>query len=105
MKKFLLSIAITAAVFSGKAQSVLNEVYTDPNSGKHEFFELYNSSTIGKQSVDWFTILSLFKEGGNYGWYVLDLPTGDSIAPKGYYVGASADLFNVQSQTNVPADF
>jgi hypothetical protein len=105
MKKFLLSFAITAAVFSGKAQSVLNEVYTDPNAGKHEFFELYNSSGIGKQSVDCFQILAFFKEGSNYGWYVLDLPTGDSVPAKGYYVGAAADPFNVQSQTTVTADW
>jgi hypothetical protein len=105
MKKFLLSISLMTAVFVSNGQSVLNEVYTDPNTGKHEFFELYNSSGIGKQSVDCFQIFAFFKEGDNYGWYVLDLPTGDSVPPKGYYVGASASPFNVQSQTGKIADW
>jgi hypothetical protein len=104
MKKFLLSFAIIGAVFSGNAQTVLNEVYTDPNSGKHEFFELYNSSSIGAQNVDCFTVLALFKEGGNYGWYVVDLPNA-MVASKGYYVAASASPFNVQSQIGVTAQF
>ena len=87
-----------------QAQTVLNEIYTEPGSGKSEFFELYNTST-GAQSVDCFTILTYWKTSTTVrGWYVLDLPNL-SVASQGFFVGAAASPFNVQSQTNIAANF
>jgi hypothetical protein len=104
MKKFLLLIAFTGAFWSVQAQTVLNEVYTEPNAGKEEFFELYNSGAAG-QSVDCFTLLIYWKTSNTVrGWYVLDLPN-DNVASKGFYVGAAADPFDVQSQAGVDANF
>ena len=42
MKKILLSLMLMNAFVLVKAQTVLNEVYTSPGSGKSEFIELYN---------------------------------------------------------------
>lgn len=107
MNKIYTLTLITLIAFSGaKAQVVLNEIYTSPGGGNHEFFELYNSSTSGQpQSVDGFTVVTYFEEGANKGFYVLDLPAL-FINPHGYFVGAAAMPFNFQGTTNSPkADF
>lgn len=86
------------------AQVVLNEIYTDPGSSKHEFFEFYNTSS-SIQNMDNYTLISYYEEPGNKtGFYVMDLPSLNVI-PKGLLVGASANPFNVQGQTNLVADF
>ncbi len=104
MKKILLTMGIFCLVLAGNSQTVLNEVYTEPGAGKEEFFELYNSGA-GAQSVDCFTLLIYWRTSASVrGWYVLDLPA-DNVASKGFYVGAAADPFDVQSQTNVDANF
>ena len=107
MKKIFTLIVLTAAAFSGAhSQVVLNEIYTSPNAGKNEFFELYNSSTQSTpQSVDGFSIVTYFEEGANKGFYVLDLPAL-FINAHSFFVGASAMPFNYQGTTNSPeADF
>ena len=106
MKKiFTLCILAISATFSN-AQVVLNEVYTDPGNGKQEFFELYNTSTNPvPENLDNYTLIAYYeKTGGISGFYVLDLPN-QTISAKGFYVGAAANPFAVQGQTNVTADF
>jgi len=107
MKKIFTLLFTFTVLFNGvHSQVVLNEIYTSPGSGKHEFFELYNSSTSSTpQSVDGFTVITYFEEGANKGFYVLDLPAL-FINPHGFFVGAAALPFNFQGTTNSPkADF
>jgi hypothetical protein len=105
MKKFLLFFGLSVSLTTGFSQTVLNEIYTEPGAGKSEFFELYNSSAEGKQSVNCFTIVIYWKTSDAVrGWYVLNLPA-DSVDAKGFYVGAAASPFNVQSKTGVVANF
>ncbi len=102
-KTFTLCALALSATFSN-AQVVLNEVYTDPGNGKHEFIEFYNTSSVS-QNMDNFTVITYYKEAGNKtGFYVMDLPNQNVFA-KGFYVAASANPFVVQGQTNVVADF
>lgn len=96
MKKFFLLFSLLGSVFLSFGQTVLNEVYTDPGNNNEEFIELYNSSTVGSQNVNCFTILTYWESGANKGWYVLDLPDA-SIGPKGFYVLAAANPFTTQS--------
>jgi hypothetical protein len=80
-----------------KAQVVLNELYTDPGAGKHEFFELYNNSSSSlPMSLAGYSVITYFEGSGNEkGFYVLDLP--DLIVPaKGYFVGSAAIPLNYQ---------
>jgi hypothetical protein len=103
---FTLTIVMLAAFSDARSQVVLNEIYTSPNAGKHEFFELYNSSTLSTpQSVDGFSIVTYFEEGSSKGFYVLDLPAL-FIDPHSFFVGAAAMPFNFQGSTNSSeADF
>lgn len=104
MKKFLLIIAFIGVYCSVQAQTVMNEIYTEPGAGKEEFFELYNSGAAG-QSVDCFTLLIYYKNSvSDRGWYVLDLPNMNVVS-KGFFVAASANPFDVQSKTNVVPNF
>jgi hypothetical protein len=107
MKKIFTLIVLFAVAFSGAhSQVVLNEIYTSPNAGKHEFFELYNSSTLSTpQSVDGFSIVTYFEEGSTKGFYVLDLPAL-FINPHSFFVGAAAMPFSFQGTVNsTKADF
>lgn len=104
MKKIFTLAAIAITALTSNSQVVLNEVYTDPGNGKHEFFEFYNTSSQA-QNMDNFTIVSYYTESGNKtGFYVMDLPNKNVFA-KAYFVGASANPFSVQGQTNLNADF
>ena len=105
MKKiFTLCVLAISATFLN-AQVVLNEIYTDPGNGKHEFFEFYNTSSDPvPQNMDNYTLVAYYEEAGKTGFYVLDLPN-QTVASKGFYVGSSANPFKVQGQTNVAADF
>jgi len=98
--KQIFTLFAAALLFcnSLKAQVQLNELYTDPGAGKHEFFELYNSeaSTV---NVNSYTLICFFDISGTLGWYVMDLPNL-TVAPKGYFVGSSALPFNYQGITN-----
>jgi hypothetical protein len=111
MKKVLLSVALIGSFVFGKAQIVLNEVYTNPNTGNSEFFELYNSGVSNTPTdLDCYRLVVMYATGSGQlanltrGFYVLDLPDV-SIAAKNYLVGASNDPFNVQAKTNVDAAF
>src|SRR5687767_11424786 len=103
MKKILLSLMLVGAFTIVKAQTVLNEVYTDPGSDRSEFIELYNSGA-GAQNMDCFTILVYWQTATNKGWYVIDL-TDTIIDSKAWFTVAAADPFNVQTKPNVDAGF
>jgi hypothetical protein len=103
MKKILLSLSLAAVALAGRSQAVLNEVYSEPGSGKSEFIEIYNSSTVVLQPTDCFTVLTYWSSGANHGWYVLDLPVG-TIPTKGFFVLAAANPFNTQNTTNSVAN-
>ena len=106
MKKILLLIAYINFVFVSKTQVVFNEVYPSPSKSNNEFFELYNTDTSATpMSLDNFTIVTYYKIGNNTGFYVMDLPNL-TIAPHGYFVGASAIPFSYQNVSNsTAADF
>jgi hypothetical protein len=106
MKKNLLFITCVLFVLVSRAQVLFNEVYTDPAASHNEFFELYNTSTSSSPiSLDDYTIVVYFETPKDRGFYVMDLPNL-SIAPKGYFVGASNLPFDYQGvQTSTAADF
>jgi hypothetical protein len=106
MNKILLSISLTTSVLIGKAQIVFNEVYPSPSVHNNEFFELYNTSGSSTPiSMDNYTIVTYFRISGKEGFFVMDLPNLN-IAPKGYFVGASAIPYDYQNITNsTAADF
>jgi hypothetical protein len=106
MKKILLSVSLTISVLITEAQVVFNEVYPSPSVNNNEFFELYNVSTSSTPiSLDNYTVVTYFKTSSQQGFYVMDLPNL-SIAPKGYFVGASAIPYSYQNVSNsTAADF
>jgi len=106
MKKILLITLSTGFVLVSRSQVVFNEVYARPNPGHNEFFELYNTSTSSLPiSMDCYTIVTYFEDSKDQGFYVMDLPNL-SVAPKGFFVGASALPFSYQGVNNsIAADF
>lgn len=109
MKKVLNRISFGICLLlslSINGQVVLNEIYSEPGAGKEEFFELYNINTSNTpSSLDAYTVMSYFEEGGKKGFYVLDLPNL-FVESKGYFVGASAIPFDYQGTVNsTSADF
>ena len=106
MNKILLSILLTSSVLIAKTQVVFNEVYPSPSVNNNEFFELYNTSgSSTPMSLDNYTIVTYFRISGKEGFFVMDLPNL-TIAPKGYFVGASAIPYDYQNVTNsTAADF
>lgn len=104
MKQIFTLCALALSATFSNAQVVLNEVYTDPGNGKHEFFEFYNTSSVSL-NMDNFTIVTYYTEPGNKsGFYVMDLPN-KTVFAKAFFVGAAANPFAVQGQTNLLADF
>ena len=103
MKKFLPLCLFVCISLLAEAQAVLNEVYPQPGSGYHEFFELYNESN-SVENLDNYTVVTYYEEGANSGFYVLDLPNAN-MAAHGYYVGASQNPFDIQLQLNQSANF
>gem|GEM_PF-781678 len=83
-------------------QMVINEVYTDPGAGKHEFVELYNISSQ-PESMNNYTLVTYFDTWvagiQQKGFYVLDFPDF-TVAPRSFFVGAAALPFNFQSLSN-----
>lgn len=77
-----------------QAQLVLNEIYTDPGAGKHEFFELYNPELLAEEAND-YTIVTFYNANNKKGFYVLDLPFS-TVQAKRFFVGSSAKPFNYQ---------
>ena len=103
MKIIIPFLICTASLLTAKGQAILNEVYTDPNAGKNEFFELYNTSTSSTPlSVDNYTIVTFFDRPTEKGFYVMDLPDM-TVASKGYFVGSSIIPFNYQGINNSTA--
>jgi hypothetical protein len=100
MKHFLLFVSMFLASIVGRTQVVLNEVYTDPGSGKHEFFELFNYGP--STSTDNMTLVTFFDSAGTKGFYVLDVPNF-TIGFQQYFVGAAALPFNYQGVTGSTA--
>ena len=104
MKKIFTLCILTASVLCSRAQAILNEIYVQPGNGYNEFFELYNTSP-SPENMDNYTLVVYYEEaGGKSGFYVMDLPNM-TVAAKGYFVGASANPFSIQSQPNSTADF
>lgn len=99
MKQLLTRIFLVALIASSlpsRAQVLLNEIYAEPNSNTSEFFEFYNINAGSTPiSMDGYTLMSYFEEGGKKGFYVLDMPNL-FIPSKGYFVGASSIPFNYQ---------
>jgi len=105
MKKFFTLCALFLLTFFSHAQVVLNEIYTSPGNNKSEFFEFYNTSpSLVPENMDNYTLVTYFEESGVPGFYVMDLPN-QTVASKGFYVGAAANPFSVQGQNNIPANF
>lgn len=106
MKKILSTLLLSFAVFFGYSQVILNEIYPEEKVGStHEFFELFNTSTNSQPvNLDCYTLVTLFEQSNKLGVYVLDLPNL-SINAKSYFVGASANPFNIQSANNQSAAF
>jgi hypothetical protein len=105
MKKIFTLIVIAFTAIISNSQVVFNEVYTDPGANKHEFFEFYNTSTNPTpESMDDYTIVTFYEENGKTGFYVMDLPT-QTVPAKGFYIGASANPYNIQNQNNLTPDF
>ena len=101
--KFILPILLSGFTMCSYSQVLLNEVYSDPGAGKHEFFELYNTNTgTLPESMDNYTLVTFFDISGSTGFYILDLPNLN-LASKGYFVGSSAIPFNYQGYTNSTA--
>jgi hypothetical protein len=97
MKRFFTLFTGIILSIASTAQFVLNELYTDPGAGKHEFFELYNNSSSSlPMSLAGYSVITYFEGAGTEkGFYVLDLPDLQ-VASKGYFVGSSAKPFNHQ---------
>ena len=101
--QFILIAALLGFNLSGKAQVLLNEVYSDPGAGKQEFFELYNTNFNSvPESMDNYSLVTFFDISGSIGFYVMDLPNL-SVSPKGYFVGSSTIPFNYQGVINSTA--
>jgi hypothetical protein len=104
MKKFFTLCVLTGIVLVTYSQAVLNEIYPQPGSGDHEFFELYNENN-SLEYLDNYTLVLYYEEpGGKSGFYVLDFPN-DSIAAHSYFSGAAQSPYNIQGQSNITADF
>src|SRR5688572_2760084 len=100
MKRYF-TLATCMMLFIAAQSQVLNELYTIPGNGKHEFFELYNNSVYQTPtSMDQFTMVTYYEGAGSEkGFYVMDMPD-IMVQPKGYFVGSSALPFSYQGVTN-----
>ena len=106
MKRAAIILVFFLLLFTqSKAQIVLNEIYTDPGSGKHEFFELFNTSASGPENLDCYTLVTYYEESpGKTGFYVMDLPNM-TIPSRSYFVGASANPYNIQIASGLIPNF
>jgi hypothetical protein len=98
MKQIFTLILAGILCHATNAQLLLNEVYTDPGAGNHEFFELYNPD-IASEETDNYTLVTYYKSQTQRGFYVLDMPAG-TVPGKGHFVGAAASPFSYQGVTN-----
>jgi hypothetical protein len=101
MKKFLLTSMLAFSLMAMKAQNVyLNEVYTSPEPGHQEYFELYNAGVnVFGEVLSGYTLVSYFSvPGGEKGFYVLNLPN-QTIWAQSYFTGSSQNLINYPGGT------
>lgn len=79
---------------SPAALIVINEAYTDPGAGNHEFIELYNATTQ-PENLNNYTLVTHFNDGMEKGFFVLDFP--NIVVPaRGWFVASAAFPFNYQ---------
>ncbi len=106
MKRAAIIIVFFLLHFTqSKAQIVLNEVYTDPGSGKHEFFELFNPLASSLENLDCYTLVTYYEEfPGKTGFYVMDLPNM-TVPSRSYFIGASANPYNIQTTSGLTPNF
>ena len=103
MKKIFTLCVFLGIVILSRAQAVLNEVYSQPGNGYHEFIELYNENN-SPENLDNYTIVTYYEEaGGVSGFYVLDLPNY-VMSAHGYYVVSSQLTFDIQGQLGQTAN-
>jgi hypothetical protein len=98
MKKIFTLLLTALGWTTANAQAILNEVYAIPGSARQEFFEFYNNAS-SPVSMDNYTMVTYFEEGGQKGFYVLDLPAL-IVSSRGFLVGSSSLPFNYQGVTN-----
>src|SRR5215211_8709914 len=100
--KQVYTLLISALGVSGiNAQAIFNEIYAIPGNARQEFFEFYNNST-NPTSMDNYTIVTYFEDGGQSGFYILDVPNL-SVGPLGYFVGSASIPFDYQQVKNSTA--
>jgi hypothetical protein len=105
MKKIFTLCVLALTATASHAQVVFNEMYTDPGAGRSEFFEFYNTSVNPTpESMDDYTVITYFEQGGTTGFYVMDLPA-QTVGPKAYYVAAATNPFSIQGQNNLVPNF
>jgi hypothetical protein len=98
MKKILPLLLLSVGWIQLNAQAILNEVYAFPGGSRHEFYEFYNNSN-STVSMDNYTLVTYYQEGGKDGFFVMDIPNLP-VAPRDFFVGSSAVPFNYQGVTN-----
>lgn len=102
MKKILLSFVGVACALISHAQLILSELYVLPSSGRQEFFELKNTGPV-MENADCYSLVTYFREGNTYGFYVVDMPPM-MVQAEGYLVASSQSNFSFQSGM-IAADF
>lgn len=100
MKRLLLLTLLFCAAIGGRAQVILNEVYTEPGNNNDEFFELYNTS-YSPVSLDCYYLVVLYATSSTKGFYVIDLPANAQIPSRGYYTGSSRNTISYQGSSSV----
>ena len=105
MKRLIVLFSFLASGLVAKSQAVLNEVYFNPATGESEYIEIYNSGAF--DNLDCYTILSLYDDGTNSGFYVINFPA-EGLNSTSFSVVASAMPFSYQggqSYAGTPKDF
>jgi hypothetical protein len=106
MKKILLALSLSCLLMVGKSQTILNEIYVQPNGSTSEFFELYYAGTLPiGDNVDCWTLVSYFDLGSEKGVYVMDLPNVSTGFSNRYMVGASTSPFTAQGNASQVPNF
>jgi hypothetical protein len=97
MKKILLLFALFAATVGAQAQRsiVFNELVPDPGNSDHEYFELYNTTSLGV-NVDCYTVVAY--DFLNDGAWVYNLPNA-TVSPFGHLLFAAAKPFSYKCGT------
>jgi hypothetical protein len=100
MKKILLSFVGVACAFLADAQLIMNEFYVRPNPQQNhqEYFELKNTTAV-PENADCYSLVTYFENSGQYGFYVVNMPS-ITVNAHGFLVGStSAPTFQYQNGT------